>query len=187
MNSTATSSSVRVYGAAWCEDTQRSRRLLRRLRVPSTYRDVDVDLDALREALSLHPGPRRTPIVVVANDVMAEPDNATLRATLVRNGLLAASDAVAQMKDHNVGDLDRGLRVAAAAGIVLWSTGAPRWLRWPARAGAAVLALTAARAWCPLYDAWQMTSIDGPGDRPDSAERREWLTSTADSPVWSRQ
>jgi glutaredoxin len=179
---------VRVFGASWCEDTSRTRRLLRRLRVPFEYRDVDLDLDALREALALHSGPRRTPIVSVGDRVLAEPDSATLIGALVRTGALAASDALARIKDHNVGDLDRTLRLIAAAVAVASTAGAPRVVRWPIRVGAALLALTAARAWCPVYDAWQVTSMNGPGDRPDAAERRTWLASTSHhTPAWSEQ
>ena len=180
--------SVRVFGASWCEDTRRTRRLLRRLRVPFEYLDVDLDLDALREALALHPGPRRTPIVAVGDRVCAEPDGAMLVSTLVGAGALAASDAVARIKDHNVGDLDRALRLGAAAAAFIGTARAPHVVRWPIRAGALVLALTAARAWCPVYDAWQVTSMDGPGDRPDAAERRTWLASTTQPvPAWSGQ
>lgn len=180
--------SVRVFGASWCEDTRRTRRLLRRLRVPFEYRDVDLDLDALRQALALHAGPRRTPIVSVGEHVFAEPDGGTLIGALVGTGALAASDALARIKDHNVGDLERALRLTAAAAAFLGTSRAPGLVRWPIRAGAVVLALTAARAWCPVYDAWQVTSTDGPGDRPETAERRTWLSSTVHPfPTWSGQ
>ena len=37
------------------------------------------------------------------------------------------------------------------------------------------LALTAALGWCPVYDAQGVTSVGGPGDHPDEAERQHWL------------
>lgn len=177
---------VRVFGAGWCEDTARTRRLLRRFRVPHVYRDVDLDLDALREATALHEGPRRTPIVEVDGHVLAEPRNAELLARLVASGALAGSTALARMKDHNVGDLDRLLRVVLAVTATAAALRRPPAVRWPVLAGAAVLAFTAARAWCPVYDAWQVTSVDGPGDRPGEAERDTWLASTTAPLAWSK-
>ena len=56
---------VTVYGADRCEDTQRSRRLLRRLGVSHQYRNVDEDLDALEQATTLGRGVRRTPVVEI--------------------------------------------------------------------------------------------------------------------------
>ena len=44
---------ITVYGADWCEDTQRSLRHLRRLSVPHQYINIDEDLDALDRAKSL--------------------------------------------------------------------------------------------------------------------------------------
>jgi glutaredoxin len=52
-----------VYGAEWCEDTQRSLRLLRRLGVPHESIIIDVDLDALVRAKALNYGNRRTPTI----------------------------------------------------------------------------------------------------------------------------
>lgn len=178
---------VRVYGASWCEDTARTRRLLRRLGVAHEYRDVDLDLEALREALTLHAGPRRTPIVDLGDRVLAEPPNRTLIEALVRAAIVPRSTALARLKDHNVGDLDRVVRVAIAAAALAATAGSRRVVRWPVRLAAAGLALTAVRAWCPVYDAWEVTSIDGPADHPDGAERPHWLASTAQPLAWSDQ
>jgi hypothetical protein len=38
-----------------------------------------------------------------------------------------------------------------------------------------VLALTGLAGWCPGYRGARVTSIDGPGDRPDEAHRSTWL------------
>src|SRR5205814_1675557 len=45
---------ITVYGADWCEDTQRSMRHLRRLGVPYRYINIDEDLDALARAKALN-------------------------------------------------------------------------------------------------------------------------------------
>ncbi len=177
---------MRVFGAGWCEDTARTRRLLRRFRVPYTYRDVDLDLDALREAVALHGGQRRTPIVQVDGHVLAEPGNAELLARLVQSGVLARSTALARIKDHNVGDLDRLLRAVLAVTAAATVARSPRALRWPVMLGAATLAFTAVRAWCPMYDAFEVSSVDGPGDRPGEAEREAWLAPTTAPLAWSK-
>ena len=187
MTSALVQPAVRVFGASWCADTRRCRRLLRRLRVPHRYRDVDLDLEALKEALALDRGSRRTPIVEVGDLVLVEPDSQRLVAALTTAGLVGASDAVAHGKDLNLGDLDRLARLVAAAVTMLGTTRAPGGLRWPLRAGALLLGLTAVRGWCPVYDAWQVTSLNGPGDRPDEAERRHWLASSSQPTAWSNQ
>ncbi len=187
MTSALVPPSVRVFGASWCVDTCRCRRLLRRLHVPHQFLDVDLDLDALREALLLEGGSRRTPVVEIGDRVLVEPDSRGLVAALTEAGVLAVSDAVAHGKDHNVGDVDRAARLLAAAATLLGTTRLPLALRWPLRTGALVLALTAVRGWCPLYDAWQVTSLNGPGDRPDEAERRTWLASSAQPTAWSNR
>lgn len=178
---------VRVFGAGWCEDTHRTRRLLARLHVPYTYLDVDLDLEALRDALALNGGTRRTPLVTVGDAVCAEPANRELVDLLTRTGVLAVSDARARLVDHNVGDLDRVLRLAGAAVAVVGTASAPRLVRWPVRVTAAVLALTALRGWCPAYGAWDVSSIDGPLDRPGAAERDTWLGSAGDLLAWGQQ
>ena len=187
MTSPSAHQAVRVFGASWCADTRRCRRLLRRLHVPHQYLDVDLDLDALREALALEGGSRRTPVIEVGSIVLVEPDTRRLVAALTAAGALAASNAVAHSKDHNVGDLDRAARLLAATATMLGAARLPPAFRWPIRTGALVLALTAVRGWCPLYDAWQVTSLNGPGDRPDEAERRAWLASSAPTTAWSNQ
>lgn len=179
--------SVGILGARWCQDTRRSRRLLERLRVPFEYRDIDLDLDALHEALALHQGPRRTPLIVIGDRVLAEPDSRTLIEALTSSGAVPASDVAAGMTDHNVGDLDRVLRLGAAALACVLAARAPAVARWPLHAVSVALALTAARGWCPAYHAWHVTSRLGPGDRPAEAERTAWLTSTASPPAWGAQ
>src|SRR3982751_5056250 len=72
-----------VYGADWCEDTQRSLRHLRRLAVPHRYVNIDEDLDALDRAKTLNSGRRRTPVIEMDGTVLVEPTNDTLTAALV--------------------------------------------------------------------------------------------------------
>ena len=76
---------VIVYGADWCEDTQRSLRHLRRLGVAHRYLNVDEDLSALERARTLNDGTRRTPTIDmgVGGGALVEPENDTLTGALV--------------------------------------------------------------------------------------------------------
>ncbi len=172
------SPAVEVLGAAWCADTARTLRCLRRLRVPFGSIDVDLHLDALQEITRVTGGARRTPVVRVADRLLVEPSNATLVATLEDAQLLAPSTVHAFEHGQNVGDLERLLRVGAAAVTIAATARAPWPIRVPLRLAAVGLALTGAVGWCPINDARGVTSVGGPGDHPDEAEREQWLAPT---------
>lgn len=166
---------VEVLGAAWCADTARTQRCLRRLRVPFRAIDVDVHLEALHAVVQATGGARRTPVVRVAARVLVEPSNAALVEALEGEGLLAPSTVHAFEHGQNVGDLERLLRVAGACLALTATRGLPAPARVPLRVAAVGLALTAAIGWCPVYDAQGVTSVGGPGDHPDEAERNPWF------------
>ena len=44
---------------------------------------------------------------------------------------------------------------------------------------AALVAATGIAGWCPAYSAAGVTSLGGPGDRPEEAERAAWLAAKA--------
>lgn len=166
---------IEVLGAAWCVDTARTLRCLRRLRVRVRTVDVDDHLEALHEVMRLTGGERRTPVVRVGARVLVEPSNAALVRALEEESALAPSTVHAFEHGQNLGDLDRLLRLAAA-GLALAGTGAmPMPVRVPVRLAAVGLALTAVFGWCPVYDAQGVTSVGGPGDHPDEAEREPWF------------
>ncbi len=175
---TDVSSLVEVLGAAWCVDTARTMRCLRRLRVAFRMRDVDQDADAQAEVTSLTGGALRTPVVRIGTRVLVEPSNADLVSALEDQGRLAPSTVYAFEHGQNVGDLERALRLVGA-GLTLAAThGVPWPIRVPVRLAAIGLALTAAAGWCPVYDAQGLTSVGGPGDHPEEAERDPWWAST---------
>lgn len=169
---------VEVFGADWCTDTARTIRCLRRLQIPFAAIDVDDDLEALREALHLNAGQRRTPVVRVGGRVLVEPSNEALLVALEEARLLAPSTVHALEHGQNVGDLERLLRLAAACAAIASTTRAPWPIRLPIRLAAIGVALTAAVGWCPVYDARGVSSLGGPGDRPDESERDEWFVRT---------
>lgn len=171
---TDASSVVEVLGAAWCVDTARTLRCLRRLRVPFHVTDVDHHLDALQEITRLTGGTRLTPVVRIGGRVLVEPSNAALVDALEQERRLAPSTVHAFEHGQNVGDLERALRLGGAALAMVSTRELPWPLRVPLRLAAVGLALTAVTGWCPVYDAQGVTSVGGPGDHPDEAEREAW-------------
>jgi mycoredoxin len=166
-----------VYGADWCEDTRRALRHLRRLGVAHRFLNVDEDLEALHRATALNGGQRRTPTVDlgVGGLPLIEPANDTLTEALVELDMLTDDDVRERLEVQNVGDLERIVRTGAGAAIVLAGSVAPKGMRWPLRVLGGVLALSGLAGWCPGYHRAGVTSLDGPGDRPDEAVRGAWL------------
>jgi glutaredoxin len=168
---------ITVYGADWCEDTRRSRRHLRRLGVAHQYLNIDEDSDALARAVSMNGGRRRTPIIDlgVGGTPLVEPSNTTLTEALVELEMLTMQDAGERLAIQNIGDTERVLRTGIGAAVWLAGRLAPRAVRTPLRAAGALAALTGVVGWCPVFHVAKMTSLDGPGDRPDEASRESWL------------
>lgn len=164
-----------IYGAAWCEDTRRARRLLRRLGVGHVYRDVDLDLEALERATNLNGGVRRTPVVTLAQQVLVEPSNETLARAVVHEGLLSRDEAIERLYVQNVGDMERCLRVSGGLLLLAFEGQTPRAARGLTLLTGITLLLTGIAGWCPVFSAKGVSSLNGPADRPDEAERRAWL------------
>jgi glutaredoxin len=167
---------ITVYGADWCEDTRRSQRLLRRLHVPHHYVNIDEDLDALERAKALNHGQRRTPTIDlgIGGPALVEPDNETLAGALVEREMLTQEEAHERLGIQNVGDIERVARTTLGVALIAAAGASPAAVRWPLRALGLVAAVTGISGWCPAYHATGLTSLGGPGDRPDEAERREW-------------
>lgn len=164
-----------LYGAAWCEDTRRTRRLLRRLGIRHRYRDVDEDLEALDRATALNQGVRRTPVVTLGSDVFVEPTNAAMTAALLAHGLLTREQVAERLHLQNVGDFERVIRVSSGLLVLASRRQAPAVLRGLLALTGAGLVLTGVFGWCPVFHAKGVSSLNGPGDRPDEAERQTWL------------
>jgi glutaredoxin len=168
---------ITVYGADWCEDTQRSLRLLRRLHVPYEYINIDENDAGLWRAKELNEGRRRTPTIDlgVGGRALVEPSNDTLTGALVELSMLTRDEAYERMAVQNVGDAERIARTAGGAVVLLASVFAPTGARWPLGVAGTVLAFTGLTGWCPAYHAAGVTSLGGPGDHRHEAERRSWL------------
>jgi glutaredoxin len=85
---------IRVYGADWCEDTQRARRQLESQGVPYEYIEVDHDEEASRQVQEWNGGRRITPTillpegnVVTGAERLAAPDAEELDRELRERGL----------------------------------------------------------------------------------------------------
>ena len=72
---------------------------------------------------------------------------------------------------QNVGDVERVGRTVVGLAMLAAGAAAPRALRWPLRFLGAGVALTGVTGWCPVYRYTGVTSLGGPGDRPDEAMR----------------
>jgi glutaredoxin len=168
---------ITVYGADWCEDTRRALRQLRRLGIAHQYLNIDEDLDALERAKALNHGRRRTPVIDLGfgGAPLVEPDNDSLIGGLVERDMLSRDDLVERLAIQNVGDFERVLRTVAGAALAATSAALPRSMRAPVVAAGAITALSGLTGWCPAYHAAGVTSMDGPGDRPDEAKRASWL------------
>lgn len=168
---------ITVFGADWCEDTRRSLRLLRRLAVPHHYVNIDEDLDALERAKALNHGERRTPVIDLGfgGPALVEPDNDLLTGAVVEGQMLSTELATERLAVQNVGDLERVLRTAAGGALLLVSRFGPSALKRPCGAAGAFAGFSGITGWCPIYHAAGVTSMEGPGDRPDEATRRNWL------------
>ncbi len=78
-----------VYGADWCPDCRRSKRLLDRLGVPYLYVDVDEDSAGLETMMALNGGRQSIPVIVFPDGQhLQEPSDPALRAQLSTAGML---------------------------------------------------------------------------------------------------
>lgn len=168
---------ITVYGADWCEDTRRTLRHLRRLGVRHRYLNVDEDLDALQALRALDGGQRLTPTIDlgVGGEPLIEPPNDILTEALVEREMLTQEDARERLGVQNVGDLERVVRTGAGAALIVAGAAARGPARWPLRLAGGLLALSGIAGWCPGYYGAGVTSLDGPGDRPDEAHRETWV------------
>ena len=82
-------STVEVYGADWCGDTQRTRRHLDRLGVTYQYINVELDKQASEWVKQQNDGKERKPTVKIGVQVLAEPSDQALEQALRQEGLVS--------------------------------------------------------------------------------------------------
>ena len=75
---------IKVYGADWCGDCRRAKRMLDNMDASYAYIDVDADLDAKAEAIELS-GRKNIPVIVFPDGhVLVEPTDPELEQALLR-------------------------------------------------------------------------------------------------------
>jgi mycoredoxin len=79
---------IEVYGADWCEDTQRTRRHLDSLGVAYQYINVEQDQQASEWVKQQNDGKERKPTVKIGEQVLAEPNAQELEHALRQEGSL---------------------------------------------------------------------------------------------------
>ena len=169
---------ITVYGADWCEDTRRSLRHLRRLAIAHDYVNIDDDADALARAKALNGGARRTPTIDLGmgGPALVEPDNDTLSAALVEVQMLTRWRMSTSGSGFRTSATSSACCASAPGRRSCWRPAPdPDRVRWPLRLAGAVAALTGFAGWCPLYHVSGVSSLQGPGDRPDETTRDAWL------------
>jgi mycoredoxin len=80
---------VRIYGADWCGDTQRSLRLLDSLGAAYDYVNVEEDEQASRWVKEQNDGKERKPTIKVGEQVLSVPSDQELESALRAGGLLS--------------------------------------------------------------------------------------------------
>jgi hypothetical protein len=114
-------------------------------------------------------------VVTLAGQVLVEPSNETLAKAVIHEGLLTREQAIDRLSVQNVGDLERCLRVSSGLLLLAFERQTPRAARGLTFLTGVTLLLTGMAGWCPVFSANGVSSLHGPGDRPDEAERRTWL------------
>ena len=77
---------------------------------------------------------------------------------------------------QNVGDVERCVRVSSGLLLIALQRNAPPVARGATFLTGLTLVLTGISGWCPVFSARGVSSLNGPADRPDEAEREAWLT-----------
>jgi mycoredoxin len=79
---------VKVYGAGWCGDTQRSLKQLDSFGVAYDYIDVEQDAEASRWVKQQNEGRERKPTIKIGEQVLSVPSNQELESALRTSGLV---------------------------------------------------------------------------------------------------
>ena len=73
-----------MYGADWCGDCRRSKRLLAELGVEYTHIDVEEDLSAADKVREINGGAQSIPVIVFSDGThLTEPSDIDLTAKLI--------------------------------------------------------------------------------------------------------
>ena len=80
---------ITMYGADWCGDCRRSKRLFEELNVEYTLIDTDSDLSASDKVIEINGGAKSIPVIVFSDGThQTEPSDNDLKAKLVALGII---------------------------------------------------------------------------------------------------
>ena len=81
---------ITMYGADWCGDCRRSKRLLDELDVQITHIDVEADTTAAAKVVEINGGAQSIPVIVFPDGThMTEPSDNDLKAKLISLGVIS--------------------------------------------------------------------------------------------------
>ena len=82
---------ITMYGADWCGDCRRSKRLLAELDVQVNHIAVEADLSAADKVKEINGGAQSIPVLVFSDGThLTEPSDIELKAKLVSLGIISA-------------------------------------------------------------------------------------------------
>lgn len=73
---------ITVYGADWCGDTVRAKRVLDDLGVEYTFVDIDQNKDGETKVIEFNQGKRRIPLVEIGDERLSVPSRGELEQKL---------------------------------------------------------------------------------------------------------
>jgi glutaredoxin-like protein len=80
---------ITMYGADWCGDCRRSKRLFEELNVEYTLIDTDSDLTAADKVIEINGGAKSIPVIVFSDGThLTEPSDNDLKVKLQSLGII---------------------------------------------------------------------------------------------------
>ena len=80
---------ITMYGADWCGDCRRSKRLLEELDVQVNHIDVEIDESAAFKVQEINGGAKSIPVIVFSDGThLTEPSDNDLKAKLTALGII---------------------------------------------------------------------------------------------------
>ena len=80
---------ITMYGADWCGDCRRSKRLLEELDVQVNHIDVETDKSAAAKVVEINGGAQSIPVIVFSDGThLTEPSDNDLKAKLTALGII---------------------------------------------------------------------------------------------------
>jgi mycoredoxin len=80
---------ITMYGADWCGDCRRSKRVFEELDIQVNHIDVDADLSAAEKVIEINGGAKSIPVIVFSDGTyLTEPSDNDLKAKLSALGII---------------------------------------------------------------------------------------------------